>query len=432
MRIAPLLLLPFLTTPLSARDVPVADPAALRAAVAAARPGDRLLLAEGEWRDASIVFSAKGTAEAPIVLKAAKPGRTVLTGRSTLRIGGEHLVAEGLFFRDPEPGVELIEFRVDSKTPAKHCRLTDCAVLRTLPPSPADRKRESRWVGLYGTGNRVERCSFAGKPDAGALLVVWLRDGEEAEHHIEKNYFGPRERLGKNGGETIRVGDSRTSMLSARCVVEKNLFERCDGEAECVSNKSCGNVYRDNAFLEVAGTLTLRHGNGCLVERNVFLGGGAAGTGGVRIIGEDHVVRGNYFERLTGDDARSALCFMTGIPNSPANGYFQVQRARVEGNAVVDCKHPLLIGLADDPGASLPPVAVEVVDNRISSPKSAVVEARCPLAGFSWKGNRFHGRALGMPPVEGVEYVEPKIVPVVPVERDSVGTTWKPPAEDAR
>lgn len=432
MRLAPLLLLPFLSAPLSAADVPVADPAALAAAVAQAQPGDRLLLAEGEWRDAKIVFSTKGTAEQPIVLRAAKPGKSVFTGRSTLRIGGEHLVVEGLWFRDPEPGVELIEFRVDSKHASRNCRLTDCAVLRTPPPTAADRKLESRWVGIYGVGNQVDRCSFEGKPDAGALLVVWLREGEEAKHRIEKNYFGPREKLGKNGGETIRVGDSKTSMLSGGCTVEKNLFERCNGEAECISNKSCGNVYRDNAFLEVAGALTLRHGNGCLVERNVFLGGGAAGTGGVRVVGEDHVVRGNYFERLTGDDARSALCFMAGVPNSPANGYFQVQRARVEGNLLVDCKHPLLIGLSDDPDATLPPVGVELLDNRISAPKYTIVEARCPLDGLSWKGNQFHGKALGIPPLKGVDFVEPKLVPVAPVSRDSVGTTWKAAANDAR
>ena len=102
------------------------------------------------------------------------------------------------------------------------------------------------------------------RPGKGPTFVVWLGDGNEGRHQIDHNYFGPREKLGKNGGETIRVGDSKTAMLTGGCVVEKNLFEKCNGETECISNKSCGNIYRDNTFLEVSGTLTLRHGNGCI------------------------------------------------------------------------------------------------------------------------------------------------------------------------
>ncbi len=44
----------------------------------------------------------------------------------------------------------------------------------------------------------------------------------------------------------------------------------------------------------------LRHGNGNLVERNIFLGKGVADTGGVRVINRDQIVRGNYFEDLAG------------------------------------------------------------------------------------------------------------------------------------
>src|SRR5256885_1452512 len=99
--------------------------------------------------------------------------------------------------------------------------------------------------------------------------------------------------LGKNGGEPIRVGYSFQSMFSSKTTVEKNLFERCDGELEIISNKSCDNVYRNNTFLQCAGFFTLRHGNRCTVDGNYFLGKGKKGSGGVRIIGEDHAVTNN-------------------------------------------------------------------------------------------------------------------------------------------
>jgi poly(beta-D-mannuronate) lyase len=396
-----------------AKDIPVADPSFLPAA----QPGDTLILPDGEFKDLALLLIGKGTQEAPITLKATTPGKTVFTGKSTLKLAGEHLVINGLHFKEPDPTLsDLIMFRKDSKTLASHCRMTNCAITSTVPQ---DSKNESRWLGLYGEGHRVDHCTFTGKTGKGTTFVVWLGDGSNGRHQIDHNHFGPREKLGKNGGETIRLGDSKTSMLTGGCIVEHNLFEKCNGEAECISNKSCGNIYRENTFLEVSGTLTLRHGNGCTVERNVFIGNEASGTGGVRVIGEDHVVRRNYFENLTGDDARSAICLMMGIPNSPANRYFQVKRAKIIGNTLVNCEHPILIGLEDDPDATLAPEDTTFEGNVVSSPKHAVVEARCNLSGISWKGNFFRGKELG------IEFSVPMKIPALKaITRAEVGTQW--------
>ncbi|MCA9237581.1 MAG: polysaccharide lyase 6 family protein [Planctomycetales bacterium] len=418
-----LALLQLAATPAVAKEFLVKDVHELKLAAKSARPGDHVIMAEGEWRDAKLVFSGQGTKAAPITLRAAAPGKTVMTGASELRLGGENLVVDGLLFQNPAATVsDLIQFRVDSKRLAFNCRLTNCAVISTLQ---VENSQESRWVNLYGSGHRVDRCTFQGKSGKGSTLVVWLVNTGDGRHQIEQNYFGPREKLGKNGGETIRIGDSKTSMLAGDCVVENNLFERCNGETECISNKSCGNTYRHNTFLEVSGTLTLRHGNDCLVEQNVFLGNKARGTGGVRIIGEDHIVRGNYFEKLTGDDARSALTFMMGIPNSPADRYFQVQRAIVQDNTFVECEHTLLIGLSDDRKATLPPIETVITGNVVVAEKYTVVEARCPLDGITWKQNHFFGKDLGMPPVAGVETDNAMVAPLPPVSRALVGVSWR-------
>ncbi len=417
------LLLPWMV---AAAELPVANAAALEQALKEARPGDTILLAEGEWRDVVLRCEAEGTEQAPITLRAAVPGKTIFTGKSGLRLGGRHLVVDGLWFRNPDPDVgDTIEFRLDAKHPAEHCRLTQCAI--TLDPGQAARDaRESRWLGLYGGHNRVDHCYLAGKVTQGATAVVWLGAGQAARHRLDHNHFGPRERLGKNGGETIRVGDSKTSMTQAACVIENNLFERCNGEAECVSNKSCGNQYRRNVFLEVSGALTLRHGNGCLVEANVFLGNGASGTGGIRIIGEDHVVRGNHLQGLAGDDARSGLTLMQGVPNSALNEYFQVRRARLENNVLIDCRHPILIGLQDGRG-SLPPLDTVFRGNRIHAPKAIVVEARCDTQGVRWEGNVFHGGELGLPDVPGITWKHPDLPAPSSVDRRSYGPGWRTP-----
>jgi poly(beta-D-mannuronate) lyase len=411
-----------IVTPTLGKDFSVDDETSLALAISAALPGDDVILEEGEYRSINILFLNEGTESSPITLRARTPGKTILTGSSTLRISGSHLVVDGIYFRNPDTNIsDLIQFRKDSKQLANRCRMTNCAVEST---QFADKSKESRWVGVYGSENRIDHCSFVGKSGKGTTFVVWLGNGSDGKHTIDHNYFGPREVLGTNGGETIRIGDSKTSLLEANCIVEKNLFEKCNGEAECISNKSCGNVYRGNTFSEVSGTLTLRHGNRCLVEKNVFLGNDAKGTGGIRVIGEDHIVRDNYLERLTGDDARAAICLVMGIPSSSANGYFQVQRALIESNMIVDCEHPILIGLGDAKDASLEPVETLFKGNQVSCPKYTIVEARSKTDGISWKENRFVGKALGIIVETGIMRVAPQINPIKPVLRNQVGTTW--------
>lgn len=428
LRLLPAVFLLLSIAEMSAKEFRAADPESFHRLLPQLQPGDAILLADGEWTDARLHFSAKGTALQPITLKAAIPGKTILTGSSSLRISGEHLVIEGLHFKNPETRVpDLIEFRGDSQSPAHHCRMTQCAIISHQPSEGA---RECRWVGLYGSHHRIDHCAFIGKIGRGTTLVVWLDEKASTPpaHQIDHNYFGPREKLGQNGGETIRIGDSQTSLLAANCLVAHNYFERCNGEVECISNKSCGNTYRHNTFFEVSGTLTLRHGNGCLVENNTFIGNHAPGSGGIRIIGEDHIVRGNHLENLAGDQARAGICFMLGIPGSPLHGYFQVKRARVENNTLLHCKQPLFIGPSNDSRATLPPIDVLVAGNLIHSPKRPVITADGDPGGITWKNNRWSGKNLGIPPVpdwQQVDSIDTRNT-LEPVTRKATGPAWMP------
>jgi poly(beta-D-mannuronate) lyase len=371
------------------------------------QPGDTVVMSDGTWRDADLLLEGQGTAARPITLRALTPGKVVLTGRSRLRIAGSYLVAEGLLFRGGFAEGHVVAFRADARRVADHCRLTGCAIIDTNPP---DKQTDSKWVSLYGDHNRVDHCYFAGKTNAGTTLVVWV-SGQPNGHRIDHNHFGPRPPLGSNGGETIRVGTSDVSMSVSRTVVEANYFGACSGEAEIVSNKSCENVYRGNTFVDCGGSLTLRHGNRCLVEGNFFFGHGRSGTGGIRVIGEEHRVVNNYLEGLAGSGAKSALSVMDGIPNSPLDGYFQVKRALIAFNSVIDCRASLVLGLgAGSHGASLPPEECVIANNLITSrtgPLMRVVDAPIRL---TWQGNLFHGADLGVAPVAGIRVGDPELV----------------------
>src|SRR5690606_38757010 len=121
-------------------------------------------------------------------------------------------------------------------------------------------------------------------------------------------------------------------------------------------------------FRESKGTLTLRHGNRATVEGNFFLGNGVEDTGGIRVIGEDHVIVNNYIADID-DQADGAISFAAGIPNSQLNGYFQVKDAVVAHNTIVNVEGAAITfdwGLGSS-GRSLLPQDVAIEGNLIYS-----------------------------------------------------------------
>jgi poly(beta-D-mannuronate) lyase len=365
-----------------------------------ARPGDAIVLRDGAWMDAELLFDAQGEPGKPITLRAQTSGKVVLSGKSRLRLGGEHLVVEGLWFKDASARQhDVIDFRATSVKPALNCRVTGCAITSFNPP---DKKQDYKWISMYGVSNRVDHCYFAGKKHAGTTMVVWV-DGQPNYHQIDHNHFGPRPRLGENGGETIRVGTSEVSMGNSRTAVEFNLFQECNGEVEIVSNKSCENVYRHNTFLNCEGAMTLRHGNRCVVEANYFIGNHRKNTGGVRVIGEDHRVVNNLFSELAGVDSRSALTLMNGLKDSPLHGYFQVKRAVIAFNTFTNCKSSVLIGyVSDNPkGGDLPPLDCVFAGNLLEAEYGVFFKEETAPVNWKWQGNLAVG-SLGIPVPKGI------------------------------
>ncbi len=332
-------------------------------------PNDTIVMKNGIWTDNTIVFKGIGTASQPIVLIAETPGSVILNGTSKLSMSGKYLEVNGLYFKEGNlSGSDIVAFRTSTSELAENCRLTNTAIVSYNPPLNTV---DSKWVSLYGKNNKVDRCSFVNKNNSGALLVVWLTSGVTVNHQITDNYFGYRiankDANGNelNGQEIIRVGDSSTSMTFANCTISGNFFEKCNGEIEIISNKSCGNLYRNNLFLECRGMLTLRHGNACTVEGNYFFGNGVSESGGVRIIGEDHKVYNNYFENLRGTNFRSAICMVRGMENSALNDYFQVKNALVAFNTMVNCTQSFSINYNSSTSYKMPPVGTVIAHNHV-------------------------------------------------------------------
>lgn len=310
----------------------------LGTAIANAVPGDVIVMQDGIWKDIDIVFKGQGTEAEPITLKAQTQGQVIISGSSSLRIAGKYLVVDGLYFKDgaSSQSLHLIEFR-DGAEAAHHSRLTNTVISEFSK----ERGQSDVWVGLFGTHNRVDHSFFHGKTSQSALLIVWRPDETPQYHQIDHNYFKDIPVLGMNGAEAIRVGTSDTSMSDSHTTIEYNLFEQANGEGELISLKSGQNVIRHNTVIESQGSISLRHGNNNLVKGNFILGGEAANTGGIRVMGEDHTVINNYMQGLRG---RSALSLVEGLVDSPLHGHLQVKNATISGNTLVNNDKNVLIG----------------------------------------------------------------------------------------
>jgi poly(beta-D-mannuronate) lyase len=371
-------------------------------AAAALKPGDKLVLANGTWHDVEFRLRAQGRADAPIELIAEDPGKVIISGQSNLAFSGSYIVVSGLVFKDGyTPTSEVISFRTAKDELANHSRVTNTVIDNFSNPERYD---SDTWVSIYGKNNRFDHNSLINKSNRGVTLAVRLNsaDSLENDHVIAYNYFGPRQTLGSNGGETLRIGTSHYSREYSNTSVRYNYFDRTSGELEIISSKSCGNKIHGNVFFESQGTLTMRHGHYTLVENNYFLGNRVPNTGGIRIINENQTVRNNYLYGLTGHRFRGAMVIMNGVPHGPINRYDPVIDSVMNNNILIDSDHIQLCAGADDE-RSAPPSGSSMHNNIImtkTNPDPFTVYD--DVSGISFEGNIVNDEA-NVPFAEGFE-----------------------------
>jgi poly(beta-D-mannuronate) lyase len=149
------------------------------------------------------------------------------------------------------------------------------------------------------------------------------------------------------------------------------------------------------------GEFTLRHGNRCTVDGNYFLGNGGSGkpTGGIRVIGEDHVITNNYFEKTSGI-AGGVIVLTCGIPDSPLKGYWQIKKGLVAHNTFIDNAATCIVLNAGykQRGRTLLPENVTIANNIMlasDSPKAKSLVTGEEGTNFKWMGNLVQGAEIG-------------------------------------
>ena len=93
------------------------------------KPGDIVILQNGEWNNVLLSLTCSGTKELPITFKAQTAGKVLITGNSKLKIGGSYILVDGLYFLNGYSGAEaVITFRNNSDEIANNCRVTNTVI----------------------------------------------------------------------------------------------------------------------------------------------------------------------------------------------------------------------------------------------------------------------------------------------------------------
>jgi len=312
--------------------------------------GSRVIIEDGTYQNVDVTFECEGSSQRPVEIYARNAGHEKFTGATRLVIKGENAILSGLRFDKDGGPIEkngVVQMAKNSRN------ITfENSFFNGFDDNGLD---DAYWVLMQGYGNTVKYCSFQYKKSKNVAICVKPGEGESTmsiprEHILTHNYFGTRDSIDQYNYETIRIGDSGKQGFRTECLVQYNYFYQAiktDNwlyEAEVISDKSTGNVYRGNVFDDCDGGLVLRHGQDCIVEENYFIGTGAETEAGIRVIGSGNVVKNNYLENIGGHGWRGALVLMDGRYGVYDKTYEGIEEATVSGNVVKNCRESLNFG----------------------------------------------------------------------------------------
>jgi len=266
-------------------------------AVSTVKPGDTILIADGTYKNLRLSVTTDGTNDKMITIKAQNPGKAYISGNSAIELRGDYIHLSGLYFKDGNrnfgewkthgPGIVSIY--------ADHCEVSECLFYdfdKANSSYISTNLDESGHVPQYC---HIHHCAFIGKTTQDQVInlnntrkkTLEGEPGKPMYHRISYCYFSNPPKKGNAGGG-IRVGYWRKDY--GRCLIDHNLFERQDSEAEIVTSKSMENVYFANTFINCRGTLNFRHGDKQVALNNIFIGTDEMyGYGGMYIWGSNHI-----------------------------------------------------------------------------------------------------------------------------------------------
>ena len=293
--------------------------------------GDTIIVANGRYDGWVVELSAEGTIEKPVTIRPESSMGVTFTGVNHFKITGSYVTLNGFLFDGCRLDKNLLEF-----DGSDHCRIEESVFQNS------GGERAVIGIKAGSRNNSLVDCRFINIAARSVNLHIndeIYKRGIPTGNVIRNNHFQDIPSANQNGRETIKIGTNQPTFghVMVNAIVEDNTFLRCDGEAEIISNKSAGNIYRRNVFNQCKGELVMRGGQNCLIEANRF----DSCSGGIRLCGTGHIVRDNVILNSRGTGIR--LYF--GMTKDQGGHYQAAGSCLITNNTIVDAaKAGILLG----------------------------------------------------------------------------------------
>jgi parallel beta-helix repeat protein len=302
----------------------ISDIGAFHAALKKASPGDTVFISAGTFRNWEATIKVSGAENNPVVISGSNKAQTVfsdtITGNPFFRIKGEHIELTNIEFSNISFRIPIVVLDSCSNSSIRNCTFKNNSAM----------KQYNHMVSVSGNGskNKIFDCTFDNIAN-GQLVSVRIGETYPVKTLIAQNLFIniPPNKFG-NGAESVQVGQDAVNFGTSKSevMVENNRFIRCNGEAEVISNKSSGNIYRNNRFENCKGAIVMRGGHECEIYGNEFQGGSI----GIRLSGTRHHVHDNEINNTV---VGIILLYGSGVEYEPAF-YTAVSQCTIEDNII--------------------------------------------------------------------------------------------------
>jgi hypothetical protein len=341
------------------------------------RPGDELVLYGGTYsQTARRAVTVKGTAEAPITIRAVEGQNPVLTHPQQVAarynniefVDCEYLIIRGIYFKGGNSGVRFIR--------GNHVTFEDCQISNTLnnalTMNSGDcdafiiRRNHIHHTGLLSPGSTEGEGMYIGCHDGSCITTNTLIEGNYIHHTRGTS-------IGGNDGIEIKFG-------------------------------SYGNIVRDNVIHDTnidtkyPGIFVYGGGKGVnIVEGNVIWNAGE----GIQVV-SDAIIRNNIIFN----------CSATGITATPHAAVPYVRNVKIINNTIVNNPRGVLFrwAKADD---------MIFANNAVFCPDSTAIDA-AGINNSKFSANYVAGRLMGAT-IDGVAFCDGRTIEAAfaaPAEHD--------------
>lgn len=365
------------------RTVDVSNNSQLSAALAAAMPGDEIVLADGNYSGFTMTRSGFGPEPNNMIrIKAQNQGGAVINSGVIHFNNANYVTVEGLTVTTPGATRSFDDVNWNVAVlfqNSDYSRLTRSTL--QLSGQPAN----TYWVMLAGDSNhnRVDHNEIG--PDPGSGIYLYARGNP----NIPGVTFTPSEDRGPwahgegpynpNMARNTRIDHNfihdhttRESIIlggigmtgdyqDTASVVEYNLFENNAGDSELISIKTSGSTIRYNTVRDGYGAIVSRAGNGSRIYGNIMLQDGRDGSLGIRLHEMNHEVYNNYIENTDGFGIQVYEGDLYDESNGVSFTHAQVVNAKITHNTIINPGGPAIqIGAGNN---VLAPDGVTIANN---------------------------------------------------------------------